>query len=255
MLSTLAGWHSMRFSATSAAAVTCASMKPEFTPLSGARNARQAAHLRIHQQRDAPLGDRADFRAGEREDVRRKRHRLGVEIAAREHFGRSRGRSSGLSVTALASVSSVPACCVIRSRHAPMTCGWQRSEYGSCTRVAGAMRFADLTAREQLAIDLRDARLAVVAAHVVNARIKRRIAALQGIKRQRAADHRGRRTPSPARRAPPARARWTPACRSAARGPPSVRAASGVRPSCASASAAGTISPCRRMLPEPQQRK
>src|ERR1700730_4800046 len=29
MLSTLAGWHSMRFSATSAAAVTCATMKPE----------------------------------------------------------------------------------------------------------------------------------------------------------------------------------------------------------------------------------
>ncbi len=39
MLSTLAGWASTLFSDTSAAAVTWASMKPEWSPGSWARNA------------------------------------------------------------------------------------------------------------------------------------------------------------------------------------------------------------------------
>src|SRR4030088_2297902 len=88
MLSTLAGWHSMRFSATSAAAVTCALMKPEFTPLSSAEEAGRPAHFRIHQQGDPALGNGADFGAGERQDVGRKGHRLGVKIAARQDFAR-----------------------------------------------------------------------------------------------------------------------------------------------------------------------
>ena len=39
MLSTLAGWESILFSDTSAAAVTCATMNPELSPLSFTRNA------------------------------------------------------------------------------------------------------------------------------------------------------------------------------------------------------------------------
>ena len=42
--------------------------------------------------------------------------------------------TSGLSVTALASRSSTSAAWRSWSRQAPTTCGWQRSEYGSCTR-------------------------------------------------------------------------------------------------------------------------
>ncbi len=41
---------------------------------------------------------------------------------------------SGLSETALASISSTRAAWRRLSRHAPMTCGWQRIEYGSWTR-------------------------------------------------------------------------------------------------------------------------
>ena len=41
---------------------------------------------------------------------------------------------SGLSVTALASISRVRPALPSKSRQAPMTCGWQRRLYGSCTR-------------------------------------------------------------------------------------------------------------------------
>ena len=134
MLSMLAGWHSMRFSATSAAAVTCAIMKPELTPLSEREECRQAAHLRIDQQRDAPLGDRADLGAGERQDVSREGHRLGVEVAAREHFVAVGEDQRVVGDRVGFGQQGAPPVCVIRSRQAPITCGWQRSEYGSCTR-------------------------------------------------------------------------------------------------------------------------
>ena len=57
--------------------------------------------------------------------------------------------------------------------------------------LAGAMRFADLAAGEQLAIGRGDPRLSVVAAKVVDARIEGDIAALQRIEREGAAHHRG----------------------------------------------------------------
>ena len=182
----------MRFSATSAAAVTCAIMKPEFTPLSGARKAGR------------PLIFGSTSSATRRSAI----EPISAHASARMSAAKATGSAWKLPPDSTSPVSredqrivgdrvglgderAPPAAC-IRSRHAPITCGWQRSEYGSCTRVAGAMRLADLAAREQLAVHLRDAGLAVVAAHVVDARIKRRVAALQGIKRQRAAHHRGR---------------------------------------------------------------
>ena len=45
---------------------------------------RQAAHLRIDQQRHAALGDGTDLRAREREDIGREGHRLGVKVAPGE---------------------------------------------------------------------------------------------------------------------------------------------------------------------------
>ena len=45
---------------------------------------RQAGQVGVHQQRDAPLGQRADLGDREREVVRRERDRLGVEVAAGE---------------------------------------------------------------------------------------------------------------------------------------------------------------------------
>ena len=46
----------------------------------------------------------------------------------------SRAKTSGLSVTPFASRLRVAAACRRTSSTAPMTCGWQRTEYGSCTR-------------------------------------------------------------------------------------------------------------------------
>ena len=126
MLSMLTGWRTLRVSATSAAAVTCAIMKPELTPRR-VRNGRQAAHLGSIEQRDATLGDGADFRARDRQTVGGEGHRLGVEIAA-GHGLLVSGEEIGLSVTALASMVRVPRRACMRSRHAPITCGWQRRQ-------------------------------------------------------------------------------------------------------------------------------
>jgi hypothetical protein len=46
--------------------------------------------------------------------------------------------TSGLSDAALASMTSTRAACARLSRHAPITCGMQRTEYGSCTRPQSA---------------------------------------------------------------------------------------------------------------------
>ena len=198
-------------------------MKPELTPLSGARKARQSAHLRIHQQRHAPLGDRADLRAGEREDVGREGHRLGVEVAPGEHLAgvgkhqRVVGDGIGLGHERRGLLRHQ-----VQARAHDLRLTAQR--VGILHARAGAVRFADLAAREQRAIHLRDARLAVVAAHVVNARIKGRIAPLQRIGGEHARDHGAGIHASRARTVPRARAPWTPGCRSAAPVPPSARA-------------------------------
>ena len=77
----------------------------------------------------------------QREYVETIRHSASVAAADHQRYSRlleDRGRQAGrtgsslcekikgLSVTAFASISSVRAACSIRSRHAPITCGWQR---------------------------------------------------------------------------------------------------------------------------------
>lgn len=92
----------------------------------------QLGHVFIHHQRDTALGQRADFGNRQRDIIRRHRHRLGVEVAAGDHLV-FWANTSGLSDTALAFYQQHlrrPRSCV---RHAPITCGWQRREYGSCT--------------------------------------------------------------------------------------------------------------------------
>ena len=56
---------------------------------------RQARQVRVDQQRDAPLGERADLGDREREVVGGEGHRLGVEVAAREHVARCRRTRAG----------------------------------------------------------------------------------------------------------------------------------------------------------------
>ena len=85
--STLAGWHRILFSLTSAAAVTWASMKPECSPLETARNGGSPDRDGIRALLDPPLGDGAQLGHGDGRDVQRQRHRLAVEVAARHDVG------------------------------------------------------------------------------------------------------------------------------------------------------------------------
>ena len=62
--------------------MTCGIIRPELTPGSSARKARQAAHLGVDQHGGAALRDRADFAQGHGDDVGGEGDRLGVEIAA-----------------------------------------------------------------------------------------------------------------------------------------------------------------------------
>ena len=84
-LSTLAGCASDLFSEASAAAVTCAIMKPELSAAIAHQERRQARQAGVEQQRDAALGDGADLGDRQRQDVGREGHRLGVEVAAGDH--------------------------------------------------------------------------------------------------------------------------------------------------------------------------
>ena len=59
-------------------------------PGSRTRNGGKPRQRRIDQQRDAPLGERADLGDRQRQDVGGERDRLGVEVAAREDLARFR---------------------------------------------------------------------------------------------------------------------------------------------------------------------
>ena len=80
------GCASDLFSDASAAAVTCAIMKPELSAAVAHQEGRQARQAGVEQQRHAALGDGADLGDRQRDDVGREGHRLGVEVAARDHL-------------------------------------------------------------------------------------------------------------------------------------------------------------------------
>ena len=82
------------------------------------------------------------------------------------------GNTIGLSVTAPASMVSVRAALVSRSSAAPITCGWQRKLYGSCTRPQRGMAGNDFAAVEQLADRRGDADLTGLAAQFGEARVE-----------------------------------------------------------------------------------
>ena len=131
-LSTLAGWASALLSLASAAQVTWAIMKPEFTPPLATRKAGSCDMLRSTS---------SDTRRSASEPISAiASARLSAAIATGsawklppERMSFSSANTSGLSETALDSISSTSAAWRIWVRQAPMTWGWQRSEYGSCT--------------------------------------------------------------------------------------------------------------------------
>ena len=100
-------------------------------------------------------------------------------------------KMSGLSETPFASVSSVVAACRIRSSTAPITCGWQRRQYGSCTRSS----FVRCEARIALpAINARNAAATSIwprwPRSDLDPRIEWRVGAARGVGRERTGDQR-----------------------------------------------------------------
>ena len=89
----MAGWTRTLFSDASAAAVYWRSIIPELRPLAGRQKRRQApVEARVDQQRDPPLGDRAQLRDRQLREVERERDRLAVEVAAADHEAAARRR-------------------------------------------------------------------------------------------------------------------------------------------------------------------
>jgi hypothetical protein len=124
-VSMLAGWASDLFSLASAAAVTWAIMKPEFSPGSATRNAGRPL-IAGSVSRATRRSDRLPISA-------RAMARTSAAMATGsawklppDRMSPSAGNTSGLSETALASRAIVPAAKRIMSRQAPITWGWQR---------------------------------------------------------------------------------------------------------------------------------
>ena len=121
-------------------------MWPESTPGSSARNGGSpcdAGH--VEHPVGAPLGDRGEVGDGDGEEV--------------QHVGRPARRGScrwtrpgrracttGLSIAAASSRAATGSACASVSRAAPCTCGAQRSEYASCTRVQSGSRWLAMIA-------------------------------------------------------------------------------------------------------------
>ena len=189
--STDAGCASDLFSDASAAAVTCAIMKPEFTPPSSTRNGGRPDRLAsissaMRRSDSAPISAIASARLSAANATG------SAWKLPPERISSLSANTSGLSDTAFASMTRIDAACRIWSTQAPITCGWQRRLYGSCTRGQSLCEARIALPVEQRPVDRRRVGLAAMAAHRVDARIERRVAAETGVERQRSGDERGR---------------------------------------------------------------
>ena len=132
MLSTEFGKAKALFSLQSAAAVTCAIMKPEFTPPFFTKNGGNC---------DMCLSIIIEMRRSDMEPISAiAKAMLSAAIATGsawklppDNTSPESANTKGLSDTALASISKTTAAWRNWVKAAPITCGWQRRQYGSCT--------------------------------------------------------------------------------------------------------------------------
>ncbi len=128
-LSTLAGWASDLFSLASDAAVTWAIMKPLFSPGSAERNGGRRetpASISMAMRRSAIAPTSAIATAiASAASATGSAWKL-PPLTMLPSAPSSPTKTSGLSVTALASRTSTSAAWRSWSRQAPTTCGWQR---------------------------------------------------------------------------------------------------------------------------------
>ncbi|MNV57894.1 hypothetical protein D3C71_1502460 [compost metagenome] len=126
-LSTEAGWASVLFSEASAAEVTWAIMKPEFTPplftrKAGRPDIRESISSAMRRSDSEPISAMAKARLSAAKATG------SAWKLPPERISSSSANTRGLSETALASHTSTSAAWRIWARQAPITWGWQRSE-------------------------------------------------------------------------------------------------------------------------------
>ena len=145
----------------------------------------QAAHLGIGEDRKTPFGNGTDFRQRQRDLIGGKRHGLGVEIAAGDHFiglgkhQRIIGDGIGLDLQGAAGKTQQIQHC---SHHLRLA----TQRIGILHAVATDMRLPDRASRKQPAQSARNNALPFMPAQLVQPIIERRIAALERIGRKRA---------------------------------------------------------------------
>jgi hypothetical protein len=166
--------------------------EPGLKPAVGSEEGGQAGQRGVDQPLRAPLADGAEFRHRDRDDIGGHRHRLAVEVPAREQLARVRedhrvvrgrvdldGEGTGGEFQRVA--------------HGPVHLGHAAQGVGVLDLAAIAVRLADGAAGQELAQVARGGRLSGVRAGGVDARIERHVGALEGIEGERARDVRGAR--------------------------------------------------------------
>ena len=206
-----AGCASTRFSATSAAAVTCAIMKPGFQArVSGEKRRQFLVERRVHQAVDAALGDAGQRRQRDGQEIQLERQRLAVEVAAGKDLVAEHQRIVGGRIQLDREHAAR-----FRQRVAHGAVDLRRAaqRVGVLHAAAGDVRLADLAAFEQLA-QPRARSPAGPGADAPRGCGRRRPAACRAARRASARRPR-RRCPraSRRRRVPGSRSRASPACR------------------------------------------
>ena len=165
-------------------------MKPEFTPPSRTRNGGRPDSVASISKRDAALGQRADFGGGQCEVVGGERDRLGVEVAARQHFAGVRenqrivGDGIGFQQQHVGGVAHLVQ---TRAHHLRLAAQAVRVLH----LVAIGVRNVDARALQQRAVSRRRVDLTLMAAQFVNARVERLDRTHRRVDRQRTGHQRG----------------------------------------------------------------
>ena len=156
----------------------------------GRQEGRHAGQRRIDQHGDAPLRQRADLADGKRDHVSGKRHRLGVEIPARQRgvvLGEDQRIVGDAIGFGLQRVGRLAQHVERRAHDLRLTAQAIRVLH---TLVADAVRFTDCAAGHEIAQGVRRLDLAAMLSKQMYARIEGRVGTFGGVRRQRAGDQR-----------------------------------------------------------------